>query len=90
MFKYKHAKNINEHGKHENNELFVPNFSQILNLRRSNEHVAFQNLSIYYTWKKIRQQYKDNKIKIIAPTWNDELELLHDSYSVSDTEDYIG
>ena len=25
--------------------------------------------------KNIRQQYKSNKLKIIAPTWNDEFEL---------------
>ena len=30
---------------------FVLNLSQILDLKSSNEHVALQNLSIYYTWK---------------------------------------
>ena len=46
---------------------FVLNLSQRLNLRSSNKHVALQNLSIYYTWKNIRKQYKNNKLKIIAP-----------------------
>ena len=56
------------------NELhkFVLNLSQRLDLRGSNKHIAFQNLSIYYTRKNIRKQYKNNSLKIIAPTWNDE------------------
>ena len=36
-----------------------------------------------------KKQYKNNKLKIIAPTWNDEFELLDSSYSVSDIQDYI-
>ena len=49
---------------------FVPTLSQRLDVRSSNKHVALQNLSIYYTWKNIRKQYKNNKLKIIPPTWN--------------------
>ena len=52
---------------------FVINLSQRLDLKSSNQHVALQNLSIYYTWENIRNQYKNNKPKIIAPTWNNEL-----------------
>ena len=63
--------------------------SQRLDLRRSNENVAYQYLSIYYTWKNIRKKYKNNKLKITAPTWNDEFELPNGSYSVSNIEDYI-
>ena len=68
---------------------FVLNLSQRLDLRSSNKNVAFQNLSIYYTCKIIRKQYKNNKLKIIAPTWNDEFELPDGSYSVSDIQYYI-
>ena len=59
------------------NELhkFVLNLSQRLNFRSSNKHVALQNLSIYYTWKNIRKQYKNNKLNIIAPTWNDKFDF---------------
>ena len=39
---------------------------------------------IYYTWKNIKKQYKNNKPKIIAPIWNDEFELADGSYSMSD------
>ena len=42
-------------------------------------------LSIYYTWKK----YKNNKLKVIAPTLNDEFELQGGSYPLSDIQGYI-
>ena len=35
---------------------FVPNLPQRLDIKSSNKHAALQNLSIYYTWKNIRQQ----------------------------------
>ena len=38
---------------------------------------------------KYKKQYKDNKLKIIAPTWNDEFELPDGLYSVSNIQDYI-
>ena len=68
---------------------FVLSLPQGLDLRNTNKHVAPQNLSIYYTWKNIGKQYKNNNLKIIAPTWNDEFELPFGSYSVSDIQDYI-
>ena len=63
--------------------------SQRLHLKNSNKHVALQNLSIYYTWKNIKKQYKNNKLKIIAPTWNDVFELPDGCCSVSDIHGYI-
>ena len=65
---------------------FLLNLSQRLDLRSSNKHVAPKDLSIYDTWKNIRKQYKNNKLKIIAPTWNDEFELPDGSYSVLDIQ----
>ena len=41
---------------------FVLKLSQRLNLRISNKDVTVQNLSIYFTWKNIRKQYKNNKL----------------------------
>ena len=38
-----------------------------LDLRSSSKHVALQNVSIYYTWKSIRKQYKNSKLKKGAP-----------------------
>ena len=68
---------------------FVLNLSQRLDLRSSNKQVALQNFSIYCFRKNICKQYKNNKLKIIAPTWNDEFELPDGSYPVSDILDYI-
>ena len=62
----------------------ILNLSQRLDLRSSSKHVALQKLSVYYTLKNVRRQYKINKLKIIAPTWNDEFEFTDGSYSVSD------
>ena len=38
-------------------------------------YIALSNLSIYYPWKNIKKSYKNNKFKILAPTWNEELVL---------------
>ena len=43
------------------------------------------NLSIYYTWKNVKNSYKMNEFKISAP----EFELLDGSYSVWDIQDYF-
>ena len=67
-----------ENGKTNEPHKLVFNLSQRLDLRSSDKHVDFQNLSIYYTWKNIRKQCKNNKLKIIASTWNDEFELPDD------------
>ena len=48
-----------------------------------------QILAFYYTWKNIKSSYNNNKFEISAPTWNDEFELPHESYSVSDIQDYF-
>ena len=50
----------------------VRNLSQRLDLRSSNKYVALQSLSISYKRKNIGKHYKNNKLKIITPTWNDE------------------
>ena len=67
-----------ENNKTNESHKFVLNLSQRLDIRSSDKLAALQNLSIYYTWKNIRKQYKNNKLKIIAPTWNDEFELPED------------
>ena len=47
---------------------FLFNLSQRFVCRSTNKHVALQNLSVYYTWKNIRKNYKNKKLKIITPT----------------------
>ena len=61
---------------------FVLNLSQRLDLRSSNKHITLQNLSIYY----IRKQFKNNKLKAIVPTWNNEFELPDGFYFVLDIQ----
>ena len=56
-------------------------------MKRGDKYVALSNLSTYYTWKKYR--YKNNELKISAPTWNEEFELPDGSSSVSDIQDYF-
>ena len=42
--------------------------------------------SIYYTWKDIKKSYNTSQSKILAPVWNDEMELPDGWYSISDIE----
>ena len=63
---------------------FIYQFNDKLNLKSPNKNMALANLSIYYTWKKIKSEYNNNKFNISAPTWNDGFNLPDGSYSVSD------
>ena len=60
-----------------------------LDLRNPNKNMALANLSIYYTWKKIKSTYNNNKLKILAPTWNETFDLPDGSYNISEIQDYI-
>ena len=46
-----------------------------LDLRTGEKIISLSNLSIYQTWKKIKNSYNDNQFKLSAPTWNDKFEL---------------
>ena len=48
--------------------------------------MALANLSIYYSWKNIKSEYKKNKFKISAPTWNDTFDLPDGSHSIADIQ----
>ena len=50
--------------------------------------MALSNLSIYYTWRNIKNSYNNNQFKISAPTWTDEFELPQGSCSVSNIQEY--
>ena len=60
-----------------------------LNLKNPQKNMALANLSIYYTWKNIKSEYKSNKFKISAPTWNETFDLSDGSYSIDDIQDYF-
>ena len=50
---------------------FIYQFTDKLNLRTpNNKNIGLINLSIYYTWKNIKSEYNNNKLKISAPNWN--------------------
>ena len=63
------------------------NLRDKINLKRSDKYVALANFSIYYTWKKMKNSYKNYTFKISAPTWNEEFELPDGWYSVSNIQD---
>ena len=60
-----------------------------INLKINDKYVALSSLSNYHTWNNIKKPYKNNKLKISAPTWNEAFELPDGSYSVSDIRDYF-
>ena len=64
------------------------NLSDKINLKESEEYVAFSNLSIYYTWKNIKKSYKSNKFKVSHPTLNEYFELPNGSPSALDAQEY--
>ena len=70
-------------------QVLILKLADKLDLRRGQQSVALSNLSIYYTWKKIKSSYNNNRFKISAPTWSDEFELPDGSYSISDIQDYF-
>ena len=65
------------------------NLTYKIDLRRKDKYIALSNLNIYYTWKNIKKSYKNNKFRIATPTWNEELKLPDESYSVSDIQFYL-
>ena len=78
-----------ENSKASERNRFKLNLSDKLNLKNPNKNMALTNLSIYYTWKNIKSEYKTNKLKISAPTWNDTFDLPDGSYSIEDIQDYF-
>ena len=70
----------------ENSKISKPH---VLILKLSKKIITISNLSIYYTWKNIKNSYNSNKFKIFATTWNDNFELPDGSYSISDIQDHF-
>ena len=78
-----------ENSKTSDPYILLLNLTDKRNLKRSDKYVALSNLRIYYTWKNIKESYKNNNFKISTPTWNEEIELPDGSYSVSYIQDYF-
>ena len=60
-----------------------------LNLKNPKKNMALVNLSIYYTWKNIKSEYKNDKLKISVATQNETFDLPDGSYSIADIQDYF-
>ena len=60
-----------------------------LDLKIGEKVIALSNLGIYYSWKKIKSLYSNNKFKISALTWNEDFTLPDELYPVSDIKDYF-
>ena len=44
---------------------------------------------MYYTCKNIKKSFKNNELKLSAPTWIEEFELPDGPYSILDIQDYF-
>ena len=51
--------------------------------------LLYQTLAFTIHGKIWKRSCKNNKFKISAPTWNEEFELPHGSYSVADIQDHF-
>ena len=56
-----------KNSKTSNPKRLLLNLSEKINLKRY-KYVALLNLSIYYTWKNIKNSYQNNNFKISVPT----------------------
>ena len=75
-----------ENSKTDESNRFRYYFTDKINLK-TNKTIALANLSIYFTWKNNKSEYKNNKFKIVAPTWSEEFNISDGSYSVPDIQD---
>ena len=78
-----------ENGKTNEPHRFKLDLRDKRNLNNPNKNMALADLSIYYPWKNIKSECKNNKFKISASTWNDTFDLPDGSYSISDFQDYF-
>ena len=78
-----------ENSKTSKPHVLILKLTNKLDLRTGEKIIFLSNISIYYTWRNIKNAYNNNKFKISAPTWNDKFELSDGLYSVSDIQDYF-
>ena len=59
--------------------LILTNYYSILQIKQTYIEkiniLLYQILAFNYTWENIEKPYKNNKFKISAPIWNEELDL---------------
>ena len=78
-----------ENSKANESHRFKLDLADKLNLKNPKKNIALPNLSIYYTWKNIKSEYKNNNFKISAPTWNETFDLPDGSYSIADVQNCL-
>ena len=78
-----------ENSKTNGSHRFKLDLTDKFSVKTPNKNMALANLSTYYTWKNVKSEYKNNKFKVSALTWNDTFDLLDGSYSISDIQDYF-
>ena len=78
-----------ENSKTAESNRFRYSFTNKLNLKNSNTNISLANISIYYTWKNIKSDYKNNEFKIHAPTWNETFDLPDGSYLINYIQDHF-
>ena len=73
-----------ENSKTSEYHVLVFKLTDKLDLRRGQKTVALSNLSIYYMWKNVKSSYNNNKFKISAPTWSENLsyQMDHIQYQI--------
>ena len=73
-----------ENSKTSKHNVLVLKLTDKLDLRGGQKTVALSNLSTYYTWKKVKSSYNNNKFKISVPTWSEELsyQMDHIQYQI--------
>ena len=77
-----------ENSKTTDSNRFRLYFTNKLDLR-GNKTVSLSYLSIYYTWKNIKEEYKNNKFKLSGRTWDETFDLPDGSYTIEDIQDYF-
>ena len=66
-----------ENSKTNESNKYIYQFTDKRNLKTpNNKNIGLVNLSIYYTWEDIKPSCSNNKFNTLAPTWNDEFDLL--------------
>ena len=67
----------------------VINLTNKMVLRKDNKRISLLDLSIYYTWKNIKNSCGNKKFKISGTKEGHKFELTERAYSVSDIQDYF-
>ena len=77
-----------ENSKTNESNKFRYYFTDKLN-HKNNKTIALANLSIYFTWKNFKSEFKNNRFKISANTWSEGFNISYGSYAVTNIQDYF-